>query len=90
MLEQYKKEKVVEFPTFGLAVDEFFSKIESQKIEMQRTEQESVVMKRLENVKKDQQQRIDALLKDQENNTLKAQLIEANLHDVRTFFFFFF
>lgn len=43
------------------AVDEFFSKMESQKIDMKALQQEKQALKKLENVKKDHEQRLEAL-----------------------------
>lgn len=46
---------------FFKAVDEFFSKMESQKIDMKALQQEKQALKKLENVKRDHEQRLDAL-----------------------------
>lgn len=43
------------------AVDEFFSKMESQKIDMKALQQEKQALKKLDNVKKDHEQRLEAL-----------------------------
>lgn len=43
------------------AVDEFFSKMESQKIDMKALQQEKHALKKLENVKRDHEQRLEAL-----------------------------
>lgn len=43
------------------AVDEFYSKMESQKIDMKALQLEKHAMKKLENVKKDHEQRLEAL-----------------------------
>lgn len=42
-------------------VDEFFSKMESQKIDLKALQQEKQALKKLENVKKDHEQRLEAL-----------------------------
>lgn len=42
-------------------MDEFFSKMESQKIDMKALHQEKQAMKKLENVKRDHGQRLEAL-----------------------------
>jgi len=47
------------------AVDEFFSKMESQKIDMKALSQEKTAMKKLENVRKDHERRIELLQKSQ-------------------------
>lgn len=43
------------------AVDEFYSKMESQKIDMKALQQEKQALKKLENVKRDHEQRLEAL-----------------------------
>lgn len=43
------------------AVDEFFSKMESQKIDMKALQQEKQALKKLENVRRDHEQRLEAL-----------------------------
>lgn len=47
--------------SFTQAVDEFFSKMESQKIDMKALQQEKQALKKLENVKRDHEQRLEAL-----------------------------
>lgn len=49
------------------AVDEFFSKMESQKLDMKALQQEKQALKKLENVKKDHEQRLEALHQAQVN-----------------------
>lgn len=46
---------------FTQAVDEFFSKMESHKIDMKALQQEKHALKKLENVKRDHEQRLEAL-----------------------------
>ena len=46
-------------------MDEFFSKMESQKIDMKALSQEKTAMKKLENVRKDHERRIELLQKSQ-------------------------
>lgn len=48
-------------------MDEFFSKMESQKIDMKALQQEKQALKKLENVKKDHEQRLEALHQAQVN-----------------------
>uniref|UniRef100_A0A8D3CGJ5 Ribosome quality control complex subunit NEMF n=1 Tax=Scophthalmus maximus TaxID=52904 RepID=A0A8D3CGJ5_SCOMX len=69
----------LEFETFDKAVDEFFSKMESQKIDMKALQQEKHAMKKLENVKKDHVQRLEALHQAQEVDRVKGELVEMNL-----------
>ncbi|KAN0024141.1 hypothetical protein ACTFIV_008539 [Dictyostelium citrinum] len=82
LYKQYESKKFIEFESFDAAVDQFFSEIESQKVEQQRIAQEQVVLKKLDKVKEDQQRRIDSLFANEAENIRKAQLIEANLQEV--------
>jgi len=79
---QFKDRHVVEFDSFDEATDEFFSKTEAQKVDIQRTAQEGVVDKKLAKVKADQTKRIVALEKKEEDCLVQAQLIQENLDDV--------
>lgn len=67
-----------EFSSFNEAVDEFFSSMESQKLEMKALQQEREALKKLENVKKDHDQRLIALEKTQYVDKQKAELITRN------------
>ena len=69
---QFKERQTIEFTTFSEAVDEFFSKIENQKIEIQKTSKEGTLNKRLEKVKLDQNKRINELDKKMEDYKRKA------------------
>ncbi|RZC38320.1 nuclear export mediator factor NEMF -like [Asbolus verrucosus] len=73
LLSPYK-----EFPSFNVAVDEFFSSMESQKLELRALQQEREALKKLDNVKKDHSQRLLALEKTQEIDKQKAELITRN------------
>uniref|UniRef100_A0A4W4ENC7 Ribosome quality control complex subunit NEMF n=1 Tax=Electrophorus electricus TaxID=8005 RepID=A0A4W4ENC7_ELEEL len=79
LFAQHSKSPYVEFESFDKAVDEFFSKMESQKIDMKALQQEKQALKKLENVKKDHEQRLEALHQAQELDRLKGELVEMNL-----------
>ncbi|XP_071353890.1 ribosome quality control complex subunit NEMF [Trachinotus anak] len=79
LFAQHAKSPYLEFDTFDKAVDEFFSKMESQKIDMKALQQEKQAMKKLENVKKDHEQRLEALHQAQEVDRIKGELVEMNL-----------
>uniref|UniRef100_UPI0037E6FC22 ribosome quality control complex subunit NEMF n=1 Tax=Semicossyphus pulcher TaxID=241346 RepID=UPI0037E6FC22 len=79
LFAQHAKSPYLEFETFDKAVDEFFSKMESQKIDMKALQQEKQAMKKLENVKKDHEQRLEALHQAQEVDRVKGELVEMNL-----------
>lgn len=67
-----------EFDSFNEAVDEFFSSLESQKLELKAVQQEREAMKKLENVRKDHDQRLEALERTQNVDKQKAELITRN------------
>lgn len=75
---QFEGQPVAEFETFMLAVDEFYSTLESQKIDMKTLHQEREALKKLSNVKKDHAKRIEDLNKVQEGDKQKAELITMN------------
>lgn len=75
--------EVLEFNGFNTAVDEFFSSIESQKLESRLTEREKHARKKLETAKQDHEQRLEGLRQTQELNVRKAQAIEGNLQRVQ-------
>ncbi|XP_029316522.1 ribosome quality control complex subunit NEMF isoform X2 [Cottoperca gobio] len=79
LFSQHAKSPYLEFDTFDKAVDEFFSKMESQRIDMKALQQEKQAMKKLENVKKDHVQRLEALHQVQEVDRIKGELVEMNL-----------
>lgn len=73
---------VLEFDGFNRTVDEFFSSIESQKLESRLTEREENAKRKLETAKLDHQKRLGGLQQAQELNIRKAQAIETNLQKV--------
>nr|XP_023684122.1 nuclear export mediator factor NEMF isoform X1 [Paramormyrops kingsleyae] len=79
LFAQHANSHYVEFVSFDKAVDEFFSKMESQKMDMKALHQEKQAMKKLDNVRKDHEQRLGALQQAQEADRLKGELVEMNL-----------
>ncbi|XP_062863885.1 ribosome quality control complex subunit NEMF-like [Trichomycterus rosablanca] len=79
LFAQHSKSPHVEFASFDKAVDEFFSKMESQKIDIKALQQEKQALKKLDNVRKDHEQRLEALHQAQEVDRLKGELVEMNL-----------
>ena len=57
LLKQIENKSYQGFPSFDTAIDEYFSKQESQKIELKVVQQEKLALKKLENVKKDHSNR---------------------------------
>ena len=74
---------MLEFDGFNRTVDEFFSSIESQKLESRLTEREENARRKLETARLDHQKRLGGLQLVQELNIRKAQAIEANLQKVQ-------
>ena len=73
---------ILEFDGFNKTVDEFFSSIESQKLESRLTERENAERK-LETARLEHQKRLGGLQQVQELNVRKAQAIEANTQKVQ-------
>jgi len=76
--KQYKDKHIEEFDTFNTACDQFFSKVEAQKIELKTVHQEKLAVKKLENVKKDHENRIKTLQEIQALDRKKGEFIEMN------------
>ena len=73
---------ILEFDGFNKTVDEFYSSIESQRLESKLTEREAAAKRKLENARQDHVKRVGALQQVQELHIRKAQAIEANTHRV--------
>ena len=73
---------ILEFDGFNKTVDEFYSSIESQKLESRLNEREQQAEQRLQAAKDEQAKRLGALQHVQELHIRKAQAIEANTHRV--------
>lgn len=78
MFEQYKNQPYKEFESFDAAVDEYFSTMEGQKLDLKALQQEREALQKLERVKKDHDQRLITLEKTQETDKQKAELISRN------------
>lgn len=75
---QFDGQPRAEFETFMLAVDEFYSTQEAQKIDLKTLQQEREALKKLSNVKDDHAKRLENLNKSQEVDKQKAELITCN------------
>ncbi|KAJ4807693.1 Nuclear export mediator factor NEMF [Rhynchospora pubera] len=82
LLNQFKSREYTKFETFDAALDEFYSKIESQRSEQQQRAKEDSAMHKLNKIKLDQENRVLTLKKEVDYSTKMAQLIEYNLEDV--------
>ncbi|XP_076234474.1 nuclear export mediator factor NEMF homolog Clbn [Calliopsis andreniformis] len=78
LFEQHKNCPYKEFASFNSAVDEYFSTMEGQKLDIKALQQERDALKKLENVRKDHDQRLVTLEKTQEIDKQKAELISRN------------
>lgn len=67
------------YQSFNKAVDEFFSKLNIQKIDVKLHQQEKAGLKKLENVRKDHTRRLQELERVQSEDCSKAELIELNI-----------
>ncbi|VAI14095.1 unnamed protein product [Triticum turgidum subsp. durum] len=68
--------------TFDDALDEFYSKIESQRVNQQHKAKEDSAVHRLNKIKLDQENRVHTLRKEADHCITMAELIEYNLEDV--------
>ncbi|KAL0127872.1 hypothetical protein PUN28_003250 [Cardiocondyla obscurior] len=78
LFEQYTNHPYKEFDSFDMAVDEYFSTMEGQKIDLKALQQEKEALQKLERVRKDHTQRLITLEKTQELDKQKAELISRN------------
>lgn len=67
-----------EFDSFDMAVDEFYSTLEGQKIDVKTMQQERDALKKLSNVKRDHEKRLEDLSKVQVEDKKRAELITRN------------
>uniref|UniRef100_A0A8C3GIF6 Ribosome quality control complex subunit NEMF n=1 Tax=Cairina moschata TaxID=8855 RepID=A0A8C3GIF6_CAIMO len=82
LFSQHSKCPYLEFDSFNKAADEFYSKLEGQKIDLKALQQEKQALKKLENVRRDHENRLEALQQAQEVDKIKGELIEMNLEIV--------
>ncbi|RGB38792.1 fibronectin-binding protein A N-terminus-domain-containing protein [Rhizophagus diaphanus] len=82
LFEQHKSKSHKEFDSFDLAVDEYYSSMESQKLTLKQRNQEKSALKKLEAIKKEQYSRVENLQNSQLSNIRKAWLIESNVDTV--------
>lgn len=70
---------ILEFDSFNATVDEYFSSLESQKLESRLTEREEAAKRKLATLRQDHEKRIGALKEVQELHIRKAEAIGDNL-----------
>ncbi|OWM88012.1 hypothetical protein CDL15_Pgr016585 [Punica granatum] len=82
LLNQFKSREHITFETFDLSLDEFYSKIESQRVEQQQKAKEETANQKLNKIRMDQENRVHTLRKEVDHCVKMAELIEYNLEDV--------
>ena len=82
LLKQHEGRPNIQYDNFSEAVDEFFAHIGSQKQVLRSEAAEAAAKDRLEKIRKDIQNRIDTLEKEQEKLKQHAQLVEMHADDV--------
>ncbi|XP_075982601.1 nuclear export mediator factor NEMF homolog Clbn isoform X2 [Anticarsia gemmatalis] len=75
---QHQNMPCMEYETFDRAVDEFFSTLEGQKIDLKTVQVEREAMKKLQNVRKDHEKRVSELVQAQAEDRHAADLIARN------------
>lgn len=75
--------QIIEHENFNKTVDEYFSSIESQKLESRLAEHEGNAKRKLETARSDHQNRAGALKQVQELHIRKAEAIQANVFRVQ-------
>ncbi|CAH2244833.1 jg23044 [Pararge aegeria aegeria] len=78
LYRQNADQPYAEFDTFDRAVDEFFSALEGQKIDLKTIQVEREAMKKLQNVRKDHEKRITELERVQLEDRKAAEMISRN------------
>lgn len=76
--KRWTKSTYQEIESFDRAIDLFFSSIESQKIDQKGLQQERDALKKLDNIKRDHEKRLDELGRLQAIDERKASLIQLN------------
>ncbi|KNG89470.1 hypothetical protein ANOM_002254 [Aspergillus nomiae NRRL 13137] len=74
---------ILEFPSLNATVDEYFSSIETQKLESRLTEREEAAKRKLDAVRQEHEKKIGALKEQQELHIRKAGAIEDNVYRVQ-------
>ena len=78
LFRQHSKMDCKTFDSFNAAVDEFFSGMETQKIDMKVAQQERQALKKLDNIKQDHLKRLTQLEVEQAKDRTFGELIELN------------
>lgn len=82
MLAQHEGLPVLSYSTFDEALDEYFSRADSEKFDTGASKDKKGALSKLEKVRLDQEKRMQGLQKAQENSASQASLIEYNAEDI--------
>ncbi|KAL4924475.1 putative DUF814 domain protein [Aspergillus undulatus] len=75
--------RILEYSSMNATVDEYFSSIESQRLESRLTEREGAAKKKLDSLRNEHEKRIGALEQAQELHIRKASAIQDNVYRVQ-------
>ncbi|XP_063831229.1 ribosome quality control complex subunit NEMF homolog [Ostrinia nubilalis] len=78
VFSQHRSQPIAEYETFDRAVDEFYSALEGQKIDLKTVQVEREALKKLQNVRKDHEKRVTELASVQVADKRAAELIARN------------
>ncbi|KAK9837244.1 hypothetical protein WJX81_001363 [Elliptochloris bilobata] len=81
-LAQHAKRPMLRLPTFDAALDEYFSKVEGQKVAAARAAQERAVLGKVDRIRSENAARAEALEREAADAELKAELLELNAEAV--------
>ena len=79
LFEQFKNQSIIEYDSFDLATDEFFSKIESQKLELRARQAEATATKKLDAAKEKHEKHLTSLESAQVESRKNAETILAHV-----------
>eukprot|EP01080_Neovahlkampfia_damariscottae_P006002 gene6002-10000_t len=75
---QYKNRPIVEFDSFDTCMDEFFAVDEVSRVNEQKKNLKQTALKKVDKIKKEQEERINRLQNEEELSKKKAELIQYN------------
>ena len=82
LLKQHEGRPVIQYRSFSEAIDDFYAHLGGQKQALRAEAAEAHAQQKLDKIRKDVQQRVETLQKEQEKLMEHAQLIELHAADV--------
>jgi predicted ribosome quality control (RQC) complex YloA/Tae2 family protein len=82
LLKQHLGRPVLEYSSFSEAVDDFFFHLEGQKRALRAEAAEATAKDKLEKIRRDQEQRVESLEREQERLKEHAEIVALNADDV--------